>query len=382
MCGHGSRSPSAIAEFAELARAIEVGSGGYKAFAHGFLEFARPTLSEALDSLRARGVKAVDAIPGMLLAAGHAKNDIPALLRNYELGHGIEIRYGRPLGLDARMLAAAARRVREALGGEVEGFQSRYHETLLVVVGRGSSDPDANSEVSKLTRLLWETLGFGWAITAYSGVTFPLVAPALELAVRLGYRRILLFPYFLFSGILIDRIYAALDAAVERWREVEFVKARYLDCQDDVVETFLARAAEIEAGDGAMMNCALCKYRELVVGFEQEQGAAQASHHHHVEGIGVGQNGDAQAPDSASDHASAYATAGAHGHSHGHSHGNGHGHGHSHAPYPHAKHPLGPITLQTTKQVTKRVTKLVTKQVTKQVTKRLSELEATKPAKD
>ena len=327
LCGHGSRSSSAVSEFGGLARALEAGSSGYKAFAYGFLEFARPTLGEALDGLRARGVQAIDAIPGMLLAAGHAKNDIPALLRNYELEHGIAIRYGRPLGLDARMLAASARRVRQALGDktlgdEVGDFQSRCHDTLLVVVGRGSSDPDANSEVSKLTRLLWESLGLGWAITAYSGVTFPLVAPALDLAVRLGYRRILLFPYFLFSGILIDRIYAAVDAAAERWREVEFIKARYLDCQVDVVDTFLARIAEIESGDGAMMNCALCKYRELVVGFEAQRGAAQASHHHHVEGIGT-------------DDGSA--------HSHGQEHSNAHSH---HAPYPHAGHPLGPVTLQ------------------------------------
>jgi len=48
-------------------------------------------------------------------------------------------------------------------------------ETLLVVVGRGSSDPDANSNVSKVTRMLVEGFGFGWGETVYSGVTFPLV---------------------------------------------------------------------------------------------------------------------------------------------------------------------------------------------------------------
>ncbi len=59
-------------------------------------------------------------------------------------------------------------------------------ETLLVVVGRGASDPDANSNVAKVMRMLWEGFGFGWGETAYSGVTFPLVAPALEHAAKLG----------------------------------------------------------------------------------------------------------------------------------------------------------------------------------------------------
>ena len=83
------------------------------------------------------------------------------------------------------------------------GDDVALHDTLLVVVGRGASDPDANSNVAKVTRMLWEGFGFGWAETAYSGVTFPLVEPALEKAARLGFRRIVVFPYFLFTGILV-----------------------------------------------------------------------------------------------------------------------------------------------------------------------------------
>ena len=85
-------------------------------------------------------------------------------------------------------------------------------ETLLVVVGRGTSDPDANSNVAKVTRMLWEGMGFGWAEMGYSGVTFPLVGPALEHAAKLGYRRIVVFPYFLFTGVLVKRIYDTTDA--------------------------------------------------------------------------------------------------------------------------------------------------------------------------
>lgn len=47
-----------------------------------------------------------------------------------------------------------------------------------MVVGRGSSDPDANSNVSKVTRMLVEGFGFGWGETVYSGVTFPWWSPA------------------------------------------------------------------------------------------------------------------------------------------------------------------------------------------------------------
>ena len=93
--------------------------------------------------------------------------------------------------------------------------------------------------------MLWEGFGFGWAETAYSGVTFPLVEPALEKAAKLGFRRIVVFPYFLFTGILVDRIYAATDAVAARHPEIAFVKAPYLNDHPLVIDTFVdARARD------------------------------------------------------------------------------------------------------------------------------------------
>ena len=84
-------------------------------------------------------------------------------------------------------------------------------ETLLMVVGRGTNDPDANANVAKVARMLWEGMGFGWTEVCYSGVAYPLVDEGLQHAVRLGYRRIIVFPYFLFTGILVERIYQHAD---------------------------------------------------------------------------------------------------------------------------------------------------------------------------
>ncbi|MEQ1524728.1 MAG: CbiX/SirB N-terminal domain-containing protein, partial [Aestuariivirga sp.] len=205
------------------------------------------------------------------------------------------------------------------------------HETLLVVVGRGASDPDANSNVSKVTRILWEGFGFGWAETAYSGVTFPLVDPGLEHAARLGYKRIIVFPYFLFTGILVQRIYDATDDVAKRHPGIEFIKAPYLNDHPAVIDTFVERVQQILTGDIAM-NCQMCKYRSAVLGFEADVGAVQESHHHHVEGI------NAKGPFEIVNHA--------HDHDHEHGHDHSHDDGHTHAPYPHAKHPLGPVSMK------------------------------------
>jgi sirohydrochlorin cobaltochelatase len=189
--------------------------------------------------------------------------------------------------------------------------------------------------------MLVEGFGFGWGETCFSGVTFPLVEPGLRQVVRLGYRRIVVFPYFLFSGVLVSRIVQHSRLVANDHPELEVLNASYLGDHPLVLATFGERVAEILRGD-TDMNCSLCKYRSQVLGFEREVGAPQRSHHHHVEGLvesctlcerectGACQSDGVPIPH---DHP--------HLHSHLHSQGD-----HHHAPYPHAEHPLGPRTLR------------------------------------
>jgi sirohydrochlorin cobaltochelatase len=340
LCGHGSRDEDAVQEFAVLARHLKQRFPG-QPVEFGYLEFATPIIRDGLDRLRADGVGKVLAVPGMLFAAGHAKNDIPSVLNTYAAKHGIAIDYGKELGIDPKMMRAAADRIEQALAGAL-GDIGR-HETLLVVVGRGASDPDANSNVSKVTRLLWEGFGFGWAETAYSGVTFPLVEPALEHAARLNYRRIIVFPYFLFTGILVQRIYDAADAVARRYPGIQFIKAPYLNDHPAVIDTFVERIEQITAGETAM-NCQMCKFRTQVLGFEAEVGAPQESHHHHVEGIGIGKAKHGRDHDHHHRHDHDHHHHHGHAHDHHHDH-DGHDHNHHH-PYPHANHPLGPRSMK------------------------------------
>jgi sirohydrochlorin cobaltochelatase len=339
ICGHGSRNRLACEEFAQLAHGLRRRLPEVPV-EHGYLEFARPILRDGLDRLRERGVSRVLAVPGMLFAAGHAKNDIPSVLNTYAAETGLEIQYGRELGIDRKMIQAAGARVREAIAAAdatADGAADPVplSDTLLVVVGRGSSDPDANSNVTKVMRMLVEGFGFGWGETVYSGVTFPLVEPGLRHVVRLGFRRIVVFPYFLFSGVLVSRIYQHTDRVAADHPEVQFLKAGYLNDHPLVIDTFRERLEEAIRGDAAM-NCSLCKYRAQVLGFEQEVGAPQHSHHHHVEGLGEPCTLCEQECTGACQPDGVPLPPG-HQHEHGHSH---------HSPYPHAEHPLGPLSLR------------------------------------
>ena len=284
VCGHGSRNKLAIKEFQELTILIQK---RYPTLLveYGFLEFAKPSLTDALDKLKNNSIKKVIAIPAMLFAAGHVKNDIPSLLMNYSNKTDMEIIYGRELGINNLMISAACERVQDVFK---RNNYLKPEESLLVVVGRGSSDPDANSNVSKITRMIVEGIGLGWGETVFSGVTFPLVESGLRNAVRLDYKNIIIFPYFLFSGVLVTRIKRQSNLVAINNPNISFIHAKYLSSHPYVVDTFVERIEEILSNDNNnFMNCSLCKYRSNLFGFEKEVGLVQESHHDHVEGLGI-----------------------------------------------------------------------------------------------
>lgn len=310
ICGHGSRDDEAVKEFELLVAALRPRFPGYD-FATGYLEFARPNIRDGLAALAARGAKRIHAVPGMLFAASHVKNDLPWEINSFAADNpGVDVRLGRDLAIDTKLINAAAERIASAAPPSSQtGDRS---DALLVVVGRGTNDPDANSNIAKIARMLWEGMGFAWAEAAYSGVAHPRVAAALRRSAGLGLRRAVVFPYFLFTGILVKRIYAETDAVAAELPSIEFVKAPYLGDHPLVLETMAERVGELVHGDPAM-NCQLCKYRARIVGYENEVGRPQEAHHHHVRGIGVGGGRPAQQHPE---------------HGHGHSHPHPHPHSH------------------------------------------------------
>jgi sirohydrochlorin cobaltochelatase len=280
--GHGSRDPEGTAEFlriVDLFRASEPG----RIVECGFLEFARPVIGDGVARCVERGARTVAVLPGMLMAAGHAKNDIPSEI--HEARHrypGVEFHYGRHLHLHPNVLQLCRLRVEETQRG---AGAAELGDTLLLVVGRGSSDPDANADVAKLARLLWEGMGFGWAAACYIGVTPPLLPEALVRCERMGFRRVIVFPFFLFTGVLEKRIRRQTEEFGREHRGTEFLCADYLNVHPLLLNAFAERAEEAVNGS-PNMNCELCKYRVHLPGFEQAVGQPQLGHHHHVRGVG------------------------------------------------------------------------------------------------
>lgn len=332
VCGHGSRDKGAEREFGLVAEGLK------KRFPdmpveYGFLEFSAPNIHMGLNSLIDQGVNEIYAVPGMLFAATHAKNDIPSVLTTFdEANSGVKVEYGNELGLHDAMINAFQARIYESMDIDPQQPPASLYDTMLVVVGRGTSDTMANAEVAKLTRIVNENMGFGWADTVYSGVTYPSVGEGLERLVKLGFKKIIVAPYFLFTGRLIKRIYGYVDHVAKQFPEVEFIKTPYLKDHEKVIDAFEVRVREI-MGDQAMPE-------NLMGAFKRRLAAGEVDvHHHHAEFDP--NNPEAGKHEELHTHGHDHSQS----HTHSHSHEHTHSHGHSHGVYKHISHPLGPRTM-------------------------------------
>jgi cobalt/nickel transport system ATP-binding protein len=213
-------------------------------------------------------------VPLVLLGAGHLKNDGPAALARARHRHpGLGVVYGRDLGIHPTVLALAEGRAREAM----DGASPKHHASVLV--GRGSSDPDANSDLYKASRLLWDRRGLGLVEPAFVSLAPPGVPDAMDRCRRLGATSISVVPYFLFAGVLPDRIERQARAWAAAHPDVDVRIGRHFGPVPELARLVVDRYEEARRGD-ARMNCDCCVYRAPLPGYETQAGRPLVVHGH------------------------------------------------------------------------------------------------------
>ena len=271
--GHGSRDPRGAREFHDLVGLVRRRNPSLTVEG-GFIELSRPPISECVDRLAQSGATNVAAVPLMLLSAGHAKDDIPATLVREKMGHPeMSFSYGRALGIRPELLELMDERISAVVLEEEKG------DTAILIVGRGSSDPDSNSDLSKIARLFYEGRPYPVVESAYVSMTPPDVAKGLDRCLKLGADHVVVFSYFLFTGVLEDRIRRQGEAFARANPGVEVRYAGYFGPDELVANLVVERYTEAVEGD-IRMNCDVCVHRVALPGFEEKVGAPATPHYH------------------------------------------------------------------------------------------------------
>jgi sirohydrochlorin cobaltochelatase len=298
MIGHGTKDNDgrqSLIDFAELYQELDRS----RPVLPCFLELTGPTIQEGVDHCVEQGYTELSVLPILLFAARHNKFDVTNELDRARQRHPqVKFHYGRHFGITPGIVELWRSRLAAIATAPIS-----LAETTLLFVGRGSSDPDANGDVYKMARILWEGSGYKTVEVCFIGITHPRLTEGLRRARLDQPKRIIVLPYFLFTGALVKKIYDITADQQTQYPDIELLNLPEMGLAPQLFSVLREREIETQLGTVAM-NCEMCKFRL----------AAMANGTSHSHGHGHQPTADS-----------------GHSHDHSHDHHHDHHHGHDHA---------------------------------------------------
>src|SRR5690606_9619600 len=268
--GHGSRLEAGNEEVRQFVEQTKTYIDPALLVETCFLEFASPNIEDGIQLCVERGADEVHVIPIILLHAGHSKMHIPAEIEHArEHFPDVRFTYGQTIGIHEEIFEILKSRLTEV------GFNpdEKHDDTAILLIARGGSDPYANGDFYKITRLLWEKLDVPIIESAFMGVTTPSVEQGIERCIRLGAKKIVMLPYFLFTGVLMERMAKMDQQFTEQYEDVVFLLANYFGYHPNLKKVLLERMGQALDGTSTGM-IDLENFRK----YAEEHGY---EHHHH-----------------------------------------------------------------------------------------------------
>ena len=290
MVGHGTRNPKGrqdLVDFAKIYHQLDPS----RPVIPCFLELTEPNIQVGVDQCIEQGYTDISVLPILLFAARHNKFDVTNELDRAKKRHPqVNFHYGRHFGITPAILDLWKARLDllDTPSNNPNGITRE--ETTLLFIGRGSSDPDANGDVYKLARMVWEGSGYQTVETCFIGITHPRLEEGFRRSHFYNPKRIIVLPYFMFTGVLMGKIGAIAAQQQLLTPEIEIVTLPEMGIHPQLLQVLRDREIETQLGQVAM-NCEACKFRLAA------KGDTDHGHHHHHHAHGHGHNHDHAALD-------------------------------------------------------------------------------------
>ncbi len=269
LVGHGSRNKNGNREIEAFAATWRAKNPQWH-IEICFIEFAEVLIDQGLDNA-AHGSERVIIVPLILNAAGHVKMEIPHYIADGRKRHpSVEFIYARHLGATEQILKILKRNLGKVMASM---DMPDPKNSGVILLGRGSSDRVANGEVAKMARWLFEESDHELVDIAFTGITYPRLESVVQRQIALGMKQLVILPYYLFTGTLIERIKCQVERLQTQYPQVTIAMGHYFGFEDEIYTLLNERIAEA-SGDSHtahMMECDGCLYRQ----------EAESEHHHH-----------------------------------------------------------------------------------------------------
>ncbi|MBR8827900.1 MAG: sirohydrochlorin chelatase [Gomphosphaeria aponina SAG 52.96 = DSM 107014] len=270
MVGHGTKDTDGRQAFLDFVAAYQELDTS-RPVIPCFLELTAPLIPEGVERCVAEGFTDITVLPVLLFAARHTKfdvtNELDRLKQRYPF---LQFHYGRHFGNTPLILDLWRDRLAQIDPAET----IKKENTVLLIVGRGSSDPDANSDVYKFSRLLWEGSNYRTVETCFIGITHPRLEEGFERARLYQPQRIIVLPHFLFTGALVKKINRISAQQQAQYPATEIINLPEIGFTPELMSILREREIESQLGQ-TQMNCEMCKFRLAAV-------SPTVSHHHHA----------------------------------------------------------------------------------------------------
>ncbi|OJT65209.1 sirohydrochlorin ferrochelatase [Bacillus licheniformis] len=232
--GHGSRLKRAQTEAAAFLESCKENMSA-PIQEISFLELAAPDIETGFKACVEKGATHIAAVPLLLLTAAHAKRDIPEeLARASSQYPSVSVAYGKPIGVDQEVVKAVFTRIEET--------GTPYEHARVVLIGRGSSDPDVKRDVYDICERLRDLTPVDEVIPCFMTACEPHYLDVFKQLKERDGKTTFIVPYLLFPGMLMNEI--ERETAKLKETNPNVVLTDYLGFHPHVKNAFLHRVEE------------------------------------------------------------------------------------------------------------------------------------------
>lgn len=234
---HGSRvkeaSEQAVSFVGQIMKKVEVPIQEV-----AFLELSQPNVAQAFERCVKKGATNIVVIPVLLLTAAHAKKDIPEeLALQQQRFPNVRVNLGSPIGVNDQMIDLLLEKI------SATGLPLTQEDSVLLV-GRGSSDPDVKRDLNLIGEKLKQKANVDKVEVCFLAAAKPTLQEGIQSVQDSHSNHVFVIPYLFFTGILMKTIQKAIEKAKNE-PNAKWVLCDYLGYHPIIEKIFIEQINEL-----------------------------------------------------------------------------------------------------------------------------------------